>query len=135
MALPPAGCVRIRPLQAGLDNWLIQVFNRPVDYIATRSRARAAQSSTKPADRPRFVARRRAMQTEQTIDIVQLRSAIQTEYTDVANHPAKGFHFHTGRYLADRLGYPAERVATLPDSAVESFAGVGNPFSWGEPAP
>jgi arsenite methyltransferase len=75
------------------------------------------------------------MQTEQTIDIVQLRSAIQTEYTDVANHPAKGFHFHTGRYLAGRLGYPAERVATLPDSAVESFAGVGNPFSWGEPAP
>jgi hypothetical protein len=43
MALPPARCVRIRPLQAGLDNWLIQVFNRPVDYIATRSGARAAQ--------------------------------------------------------------------------------------------
>jgi arsenite methyltransferase len=74
------------------------------------------------------------MQTQPTIDVLQLRSAIQTEYTDVANQSSKGFHFHTGRYLASRLGYPAERVAALPDSAVESFAGVGNPFSWGEPA-
>ena len=74
------------------------------------------------------------MQTQQTIDIVQLRSAIQIEYTDVAIHPDKGFHFHTGRALAARLGYPAERVDTMPESAVESFAGVGNPFSWGEPA-
>ena len=69
------------------------------------------------------------------IDVSQLRSAIQKEYTDVAACLMQGFHFHTGRFLADRLGYPADRVAALPDSAVESFAGVGNPFSWGEPAP
>ncbi len=68
-------------------------------------------------------------------DIDQLRSAIQDEYTDVAACPMKGFHFHTGRLLADRLGYPSKRVATLPDAAVESFAGVGNPFAWGEPDP
>nr|MBA3450662.1 methyltransferase domain-containing protein [Chloroflexia bacterium] len=49
--------------------------------------------------------------------------------------PWKGFHFHTGRFLADRLGYPASRVASLPDPAVESFAGVGNPFSWGDLEP
>jgi ubiquinone/menaquinone biosynthesis C-methylase UbiE len=47
----------------------------------------------------------------------------------------KGFHFHTGRFLADRLGYPGERVDDLPDLAVESFAGVGNPFSWGDLQP
>jgi SAM-dependent methyltransferase len=57
------------------------------------------------------------------------------EYTDVAACPMKGFHFHTGRLLADRLGYPADRVAALPDSVVESFAGVGNPFTLGEPKP
>jgi hypothetical protein len=34
----------------------------------------------------------------------------------------------------DRLGYPADRAASLPDVAVESFACVGNPFTWGEPA-
>ena len=70
-----------------------------------------------------------------TLDLDQLRSAIQDEYTEVASCPWKGFHFHTGRFLADRLGYPAERVESLPDSVIESFAGVGNPFSWGDLAP
>jgi SAM-dependent methyltransferase len=74
------------------------------------------------------------MRNQTTIDVTQLRSAIQDEYADVAACPTKGFHFHTGRFLADRLGYPADRVAALPDSVVESFAGVGNPFTWGEPA-
>jgi len=68
------------------------------------------------------------------LDVELLRSAIQDEYAEVAACPMKGFHFHTGRFLADRLGYPAERVEALPDSVVESFAGVGNPFVWGKPA-
>jgi arsenite methyltransferase len=75
------------------------------------------------------------MATSATLDLDQLRSAIQDEYTEVASCPWKGFHFHTGRFLADRLGYPAERVTSLPDAVVESFAGVGNPFSWGDLAP
>lgn len=74
------------------------------------------------------------MPSQTAIDVSLLRSAIQAEYTDVAACPTKGFHFHTGRFLADRLGYPADRVAALPDAVVESFAGVGNPFAWGEPA-
>ncbi len=75
------------------------------------------------------------MATAVTLDLAQLRSAIRDEYTEVASCPSKGFHFHTGRFLADRLGYPAERVEGLPDPVVESFAGVGNPFSWGDLAP
>jgi arsenite methyltransferase len=75
------------------------------------------------------------MATSVTLDLDQLRSAIQDEYTEVASCPWKGFHFHTGRFLADRLGYPAERVESLPDPVVESFAGVGNPFSWGDLVP
>lgn len=71
------------------------------------------------------------MATPNTLDVDQLRAAIQDEYTEVAACPWKGFHFHTGRFLADRLGYPAEQVAALPDPVVESFAGVGNPFTWG----
>ena len=66
------------------------------------------------------------------LDMTLLRSAIEEEYAKVAADPFKGFHFHTGRFLASRLGYPADRVDTLPDSVVESFAGVGNPFSWGD---
>jgi arsenite methyltransferase len=74
-----------------------------------------------------------SIDTETFIDLDQLREAIQEEYAEVAAFPLKGFHFHTGRFLAARLGYPAERVDSLPDSVVESFAGVGNPFTWGEP--
>jgi SAM-dependent methyltransferase len=70
-----------------------------------------------------------------TLDTTSLRSAIEEEYAQVATCPLQGFHFHTGRFLAARLGYPADQVEPLPDSVVESFAGVGNPFSWGDLQP
>ena len=54
---------------------------------------------------------------------------VRDKYRDVALHPEGQFHFHTGRPLAALLGYPSEVVDALPDRAVESFAGVGNPFS------
>jgi len=71
------------------------------------------------------------MTTEPMLDVLTLRLAIKDEYTQVAERPHQGFHFHTGRILAERLGYPGDRVTALPDSVVESFAGVGNPFTWG----
>ena len=75
------------------------------------------------------------MTTIPMLDLSLLRSAIQEEYAEVASCPVKGFHFHVGRPLAARLGYPAAWVDALPDQVVESFAGVGNPFSWGALAP
>src|SRR5215211_2796789 len=75
------------------------------------------------------------MTTRVLLDVDVLRTAIQEEYAEVAACPMKGFHFHTGRFLADRLDYPADRVDALPGPVVESFAGVGNPFSWGDLAP
>jgi SAM-dependent methyltransferase len=63
------------------------------------------------------------------VDRDALREQVRDKYRDVAVDPAGAFHFHTGRNLADRLGYPAEVVSALPDRAVESFAGVGDPFS------
>lgn len=72
------------------------------------------------------------MATEVVLDLSALREAIQHEF---AACPAKGYHFHVGRPLAARLGYPSERVAALPDAAIESFAGVGNPFALGELRP
>lgn len=65
------------------------------------------------------------------IDVQQLRAAIQDEYAEVATTPEKGFHFHTGRPLARLLGYEPSETDALPDSVVESFAGVGNPFVFG----
>ena len=66
------------------------------------------------------------------IDVATLRDAISDEYTIVAEDPDKGFHFHTGRRLAALLGYADEWLEGIPEAAVESLAGTGNPFSMGE---
>jgi SAM-dependent methyltransferase len=62
-------------------------------------------------------------------DVDVLRAEVREKYRQVALRPADEFHFHTGRPLAARLGYDTGVVDGLPDGAVESFAGVGNPFS------
>jgi SAM-dependent methyltransferase len=63
------------------------------------------------------------------VDPETLRAEVRHKYREVAAEPDRNFHFHTGRPLAARLGYDAEVVDPMPDQAVESFAGVGNPFS------
>jgi SAM-dependent methyltransferase len=70
-----------------------------------------------------------------TVDREQLRAAIQEEYALVAREPNHGFHFHTGRPLADLLGYHPEWLTDVPVEALASFAGTGNPFLAGELAP
>jgi SAM-dependent methyltransferase len=60
-----------------------------------------------------------------------LRHAVRDEYTAVATQPARGFHFHTGRPLAGLLGYSDELLAGIPDDAIASMAGTGNPFALG----
>ena len=65
------------------------------------------------------------------VDAIALREEVKTKYRAVAVNPHGSFHFHTGRPLAHRLGYDDAVVARMPDSAIEAFAGVGNPFSLG----
>jgi len=65
------------------------------------------------------------------VDAVALRDEVKSKYRQVAVNPHGSFHFHTGRPLARRLGYDEAVVARMPDSAIEAFAGVGNPFSTG----
>jgi SAM-dependent methyltransferase len=62
----------------------------------------------------------------------ELRRLVSEKYRDVALNPALGFHFHTGEPLARMLGYPMDLVALLPRGTVESFAGTGNPFLFGD---
>jgi arsenite methyltransferase len=69
------------------------------------------------------------------LNIVELRSAIQEEYACVATTPEVGFHFHTGRPLANLLGYAQDWLDGIPEISIESFAGTGNPFSMGELTP
>src|SRR3954462_6956406 len=70
----------------------------------------------------------------------ELARHIAQMYRDVANEAVHDLHFHTGRGLAEALGYPAELLDRLPPPprrppaelldrlparAVSSFAGVG----------
>jgi arsenite methyltransferase len=47
-------------------------------------------------------------------------------YRDVALEAVHDLHFHTGRRLAEALGYPTDLLDRLPAHAVGSFAGVGH---------
>lgn len=70
-----------------------------------------------------------------SVNLVELRTAIQEEYQAVALEPQRGFHFHTGRPLARLLDYEDAWLEGIPETAVESFAGTGNPFSLGQLKP
>lgn len=65
------------------------------------------------------------------VDREQLRGQIEAKYTEVAETPQQGFHFHTGRPLTAMVGYESADVDWLPPATVDSFAGTGNPFSQG----
>ena len=60
-----------------------------------------------------------------------LRCEIKREYADVASNPTKGFHFHTGRTLAQLLGYTDDLLDGIPESSISRLAGTGNPFALG----
>ena len=68
------------------------------------------------------------------VDVDLLKSEIKKTYACVSAEPETDFIFPTGRSWAEDLGYPAE-LARVPEAAVESFAGVANPFSLGRLQP
>ena len=74
------------------------------------------------------------MAVDVDIDVELLKSEIKKTYARVSQEPTDDFIFPTGRAWAEDLDYPPE-LANVPESAVESFAGVANPFSLGRLAP
>jgi arsenite methyltransferase len=64
------------------------------------------------------------------LDVALLKSEIKKTYASVSEEPERDFIFPTGRAWAEDLGYPVE-LAGVPESAVESFAGVANPWTMG----
>jgi arsenite methyltransferase len=66
------------------------------------------------------------MAVDVEIDVEVLKSEIKKTYASVSEEPEKDFIFPTGRAWAEDLDYP-EELANVPESAVESFAGVANP--------
>jgi len=74
------------------------------------------------------------MEVDVEIDVEVLKREIRKTYASVSEEPGKDFVFPTGRPWAEDLGYPKE-LANVPERAVESFAGVANPFSLGRLEP
>jgi len=74
------------------------------------------------------------MAVDVELDIGLLKSEIKKTYACVSAEPERDFVFPTGRSWAEDLGYPVE-LANVPDAAVESFAGVANPWQLGRLAP
>jgi arsenite methyltransferase len=68
------------------------------------------------------------MPVEVAIDVGVLKSEIKKTYSSVSEEPEREFIFPTGRACAEDLGYPGE-LANVPETAVESFAGVANPWT------
>jgi SAM-dependent methyltransferase len=68
------------------------------------------------------------------VDVDVLKSEIKKTYASVSAEPEREFIFPTGRGWAEDLGYPPE-LANVPDAAVESFAGVANPWTMGRLSP
>jgi SAM-dependent methyltransferase len=68
------------------------------------------------------------------IEVGLLKSEIKKTYASVSEDPERNFIFPTGRAWAEDLGYPPE-LSSVPERAVESFAGVANPWQLGRLAP
>jgi arsenite methyltransferase len=74
------------------------------------------------------------MAVETDIDLELLKREIKKTYALVSTEPEREYVFPNGRPWAEDLGYP-EELANVPETAVQSFAGVANPFSLGRLEP
>ena len=64
-------------------------------------------------------------------DRKRIEEGIRGKYTKVSDSPEGLFQFPTGRAGLEALNYDPELIQALPDSAVASYCGVGNPFTLG----
>lgn len=67
-----------------------------------------------------------AITAQESLEMV-LKDEIIRMYQEVADHPAKEYHFFHGREAAELFGYDPTWLDRAPLGAVASFAGVGNP--------
>jgi arsenite methyltransferase len=74
------------------------------------------------------------MTVDVDLDVALLKREIKKTYASVSEEAGRDFIFPTGRSWAEDLGYPAELV-NVPEAAVESFAGVANPWELGRLEP
>src|SRR5262249_58689308 len=68
------------------------------------------------------------------LDTTDLEARVKSMYEQGAPQPPQGFHFETGRGLAERLGSPPADLDRIPAAAIASFAGVGSFLALAPPA-
>ena len=64
-------------------------------------------------------------------ELKQIENGINEKYLKVAVSPEGHFQYPTGRKGLEALSYDSALVEQLPEEAVSSYCGVGNPFSLG----
>ena len=72
------------------------------------------------------------MQTETPtqLNTADLEQKVKNMYREVALRPHEKYHFEMGRALAEKLGYDTKELDSIPQKAIESFAGVGYFFDY-----
>lgn len=68
--------------------------------------------------------------TKKRLNNEELKYKVKKMYRDVALNPTGDYHFEMGRLLAEKLGYEKEDLDSIPEAAIESFAGVGYFFDF-----
>jgi len=72
------------------------------------------------------------METKLTIeDRKRIKNSIHQKYAKVSDSPEGLFRYPTGRAGLEALNYDPEIIQALPEAAVASYCGVGNPFTLG----
>jgi|SRR5208283_2062602 len=62
----------------------------------------------------------------------KIEEGIRGKYAKVAVNPERLFKYPIGRAGLETLKYDPDILQSLPEAVLESFCGVGNPFSLGE---
>ncbi len=65
------------------------------------------------------------------IDIKGIQDAVRQKYSEVSSSARGKFNYPTGKDGALMQGYDPKMIESMPDDLVESFCGVGNPFTLG----
>jgi len=65
-------------------------------------------------------------------NLKEIRNAIRNKYAEVSISAAGKFQYPTGKDGANALGYDPYIIKNAAPSLLESFCGVGNPFSLGK---
>lgn len=61
----------------------------------------------------------------------RIKEGLQQKYAKVSDNPKGLFRYPTGRAGLEGLNYAPEIINDLPETAVGSYCGVGNPFTLG----